>query len=1299
MIDEVLIGEDENSLINVTSYRLNWTNEEDWGESIALLEIKFSKNIDKVITLKDGLYIQIRRGFSDVSEEYIFEGTIVNLETVTQKYKATCFSLLQEGIKGRVKKVWDRAIDIEQGVGSEIFKTLCTLSNVPFLNSNIPSTGTEENLRLQKFIADGEDPYQKMQRLAEYYNRIVGYIPGQGATFLPKSFVEYEKTLTVGQQINGELVWDDDALQLCNKVIVNGATVYDKITQTFAATGTQFNLSRTPEDTEVRQDNETGALFVRGQKDTPGDWDYYVDVENQRLIFKEEQSNIWIRYGAQVPIPRIWSNFTSIDEHGGPQKTPHIKEFTFPEMKDVADVDKWAQEYLAKYSIPFVNTQAPINDRALQEAGFIKPGYLVNIVDTRNNKNVNVLVTKIRRTFPHTNDIITVGDKVWRLEDWDADIEKKIDKLTRELSKNQDIIVEALQFEGQIRFGRRYKEVKQTTLLEGAVWDHPLLGWWDEHPFGNEDKVSQYNFLEYDADEKETPDAFGNNDAEYRIVALQYYTMRGDLEDQSESEQDGTYVSGTFTNDRFGENNSALSFDVTADPAEFSTFPNRITTPEQNYTFYSWVRFRSFVGGTAFEANTFAQQRSGGNNWTLCCFEGSQGYVLRLWCWVDGDGSTAYNVTSGSVHVISLNEPHLLGFSVSGNVWSIWLDGVKVGENTLPAGISDRGSGGQLGAASAWNDGSNINRRADCIVDEFGSVDKVLTQSQWERLYEIGLTRKLDRPLRESVPLRLTRTAKYYSSFSGNADDESQNNNNATINNVTLVEDINGNPNSAYLFNGVDSEVAQGSSGLSATESKVIAIGFKLNSDGVNTPTSQPLITTDYFYMHVRNTNNNLTARYDAANAHLTSVALGEGDRDWHYAIGTYEKIATDQHRLRIYLDGALVSEDIRVPDPTSDYAGSLKIGRRSTETFDGILDEPLIRSGTITLEEVQALTDKFFQNKLNKPTEDDEVFEFDGIVGRLRLGTDTLPLGATSSTQIIDVEMIENDSTSRIGGRLYGSPSGSRSGSFHPITDGQRRWRYYIRNTANQDFFVESTTVWELGQRNIVAGVLDVENSQVRIYINGVMEGSIPFTGTPITSTNPPEYGWSLDSAERQRGFRFRKPLTIVARAMTDLEIKAYANGTLPPEMVWDPDVEEDGTIFLAQGNNMYDERLYDDRFFDQNQSLDVFWDIDNRKIVFGSSGVLYTQPLSINATYSSVLLNIDLSRFEYPGALTFEITPNINAETVVWQNLPLNTLTTFSSTPTNVVLRVTNVSGSGSSAVSNLQHLNQGVFRLNFS
>ena len=49
----------------------------------------------------------------------------------------------------------------------------------------------------------------------------------------------------------------------------------------------------------------------------------------------------------------------------------------------------------------------------------------------------------VEKTTPQPNDSISVGDQIWRTEDWQADQMKKVNLLFNDLNKNQNKIKSA----------------------------------------------------------------------------------------------------------------------------------------------------------------------------------------------------------------------------------------------------------------------------------------------------------------------------------------------------------------------------------------------------------------------------------------------------------------------------------------------------------------------------------------------------------------------------------------------------------------------------------------------------------------------------------------------------------------------------------------------------------------------------------------------------------------------------------------------------------------------------------------
>ena len=470
--------------VDVTSYLLSYKAIDEWRMAIPILEIEFSPSVTEAVTISLGAEILIKRGFVSVEEDYVFRGQIIQRLPYVSKVGLSCKGSMVEAIKAGRTKSWDKDIDIEAGVGSEIFKSLCDDSGLSYTSSTIVSTGTTDPDKIVKFIQNDEDDFQKMNELSEIYNdRIIWYDNElEYVHFEPAGYTTYAHTLVVGIDIPGQIKWKENMEQMINKVKIFGATVYDTINPpVFTSSATEFQLLKTPEDTEVRQTNSTGTLYTRGQKGlgTIGtDFDYYVDVEQKKIVFGSAKSNIWVRYGAQVPMPIIVKNQTSISTYGGPNSTPSFKKFTFNDIKDVSDAEMRGRAIIAKYSTPFVEAQnIPIADSVLETYGYIKVGNLITITDSFTGENTTAFVKIIQKTHPEPLDKITIGDEIWRTEDWQTAQMEKINLIFNELNKNQDLLISTIDLERNILLNRRYMKAYRRDVSADYIWGNINWTW------------------------------------------------------------------------------------------------------------------------------------------------------------------------------------------------------------------------------------------------------------------------------------------------------------------------------------------------------------------------------------------------------------------------------------------------------------------------------------------------------------------------------------------------------------------------------------------------------------------------------------------------------------------------------------------------------------------------------------------------------------------------------------------------------------------------------------------------------
>jgi prepilin-type N-terminal cleavage/methylation domain-containing protein len=120
--------------------------------------------------------------------------------------------------------------------------------------------------------------------------------------------------------------------------------------------------------------------------------------------------------------------------------------------------------------------------------------------------------------------------------------------------------------------------------------------------------------------------------------------------------------------------------------------------------------------------------------------------------------------------------------------------------------------------------------------------------------------------------------------------------------------------------------------------------------DGTNTASSQPLISTDFIFIHIRSSFNQINFRYDNAVAYASVYSLGSGYRDWVYIVGVFD----GTNKTELYINGELKDQDTHAVGPASNY--NTYIGRQPGDTisFSGLVDNVRIYSTTLSAMDIQ---------------------------------------------------------------------------------------------------------------------------------------------------------------------------------------------------------------------------------------------------------------------------------------------------------------------------------------------------------
>lgn len=455
----VLINE-----IDVSDYLLSWKINYRYADSINSGQLKLRSTVTSLLSLEGGLNVKIYRGF-ETPDVLILDSVITKINTHLTEINLVLKDRLIDAMKTTNTKSWDWDMDPEGGKGSEIFKSIATNAGFEYDENSIDDTGDLPIQKIKKFIQNEEDDYKKMKELADIYqyNVFLDYETGL-INFKKKNFINYPAALSVGIDIPAQLNWNENMENMINHLKIIGASAFDTVFETFTGPASEFILSKTPEDTEVRINHSTSNdLQTRGQVGvgTVGvNYDYFIDKQNKTLNFDSDVSDVWIRYTRQIPLPVIVKNETSIIKYGGINKKPYKKTMFFNDLTNIDDAIKRGNEIIKKYSVPFITLEdVPILDSVIEENGFIKPGFLIEVIDSNKDRTSTLAVREVEMNWPHIYDIVNFGDKIWRTESWQVDQIQKLNQLFNQLNKNQDILNIISEFDRNINFNRRYFKV------------------------------------------------------------------------------------------------------------------------------------------------------------------------------------------------------------------------------------------------------------------------------------------------------------------------------------------------------------------------------------------------------------------------------------------------------------------------------------------------------------------------------------------------------------------------------------------------------------------------------------------------------------------------------------------------------------------------------------------------------------------------------------------------------------------------------------------------------------------------
>ncbi len=275
-----------------------------------------------------------------------------------------------------------------------------------------------------------------------------------------------------------------------------------------------------------------------------------------------------------------------------------------------------------------------------------------------------------------------------------------------------------------------------------------------------------------------------------------YWGFSGNANDSSVNGNNGTVNGATLTTDRFGNANSAYSFNGSS---------NSISVPAsnaftQNPISYSFWFNKAGTGNPCSGNETFQAVFSTGSYSQSRDVVLGQGTAKRIGIQKSIPSGCANEFMQSTNY--ALNTWNHVVVSYEANLVKVYLNGVYIGSNPVTCNATTANTTCYIGAShpSIWACIAYFNGK----IDDLAIYNRVLSDSEVTTLYNGDVAVTSCPPLSGT----LTNGIVAYYPFCGNANDASGNNNNGTVNGATLTTDRFGNANSAYSFDGTSNFIS-----------------------------------------------------------------------------------------------------------------------------------------------------------------------------------------------------------------------------------------------------------------------------------------------------------------------------------------------------------------------------------------------------------------------------------------------------------------------------------------------------------
>lgn len=406
-----------------------------------------------------------------------------------------------------------------------------------------------------------------------------------------------------------------------------------------------------------------------------------------------------------------------------------------------------------------------------------------------------------------------------------------------------------------------------------------------------------------------------------------YYPFNGNANDWSGNNYNGTVNGASLTNDRFGNPNSAYSFDGINDNITLNSTLSLTNIQSKSV----WV----YLNSSNPNQNIIVE--GGAIQWMeVVDIDNDKKPEIRY-----GFESTLGNYIESNLELDTLQWYNLILTSDVSNVMKLYINGVLDSQlSGTPQTI------GNINIGSGVSSYFFIGKIDDIVI-----YNRALTPAEVTQIYSFsGCNADISTGL----------VAQY--DFTGNANDQSTNVNNGTISGASLVADRFGNSNSAYYYDGINNYIEIPN--ISAYNNQLYTIsywtkfstastsgsgGFDVNPALISKLAPSASVTYDNWVFY----EGNGTPGFAYGSAGYGGSAALFNDNNWHNIICT-----VNSDSVRFYYDG--VQTDVVAKGPNLTFnTEPIRIGRSMAtywKAFNGIIDDIRIYNRVLTPCDIDSL-------------------------------------------------------------------------------------------------------------------------------------------------------------------------------------------------------------------------------------------------------------------------------------------------------------------------------------------------------